>query len=234
MAHAQTTNAQTEPPVRAPAPWELTGCGYIAALRFADDFLDSECFLEDAAARKRRGRIAYMMLVDYTDSPVGPYQELLFIPGRIACKDGARRWTISRIFVSTEASVLNGRENWGIPKELADFEVHYDTTGHGCDEFRVSIDGDTFARLSFRPWGFRLPVTTRLLPTAASMLVQRWNGREFLFSPSASGRVGPARMVECAIDPAVFPDLTRGSVLACLQVPDFRMSFPVARVAVDG
>ena len=75
-----------------------------------------------------------------------------------------------------------------------------------------------------------MPVTTRVLPEAVCTLVQTWQKQEFEFSPVASGRAGPAKMVECAIDAAMFPDLTRGTVLACLQVPDFRMSFPVARI----
>jgi len=229
MATAQTANS-TAKTARAPAPWTLSGCGYITAIRCDSDFLDEDCFLEPEQVPSRRGRIAYMMLVDYTDSPVGPYQELLFIPGRVATMSGAWRWTISRIFVSTEASVSNGRENWGIPKELADFDVHYDTTGRGCDEFQVARDGHTFARMSFRPWGFSMPVTTRILPASMCTLVQAWRGREFVFAPEASGRAGPAKMAECAIDPDVFPDLTRGTVLTCLQVPDFTMTFPVARI----
>jgi len=229
MAKAQLEDSNTHSP-RAPAPWTLTGCGYIAAIRCDPGYLDAGCFLESARARGRRGRIAYMMLVDYTDSPVGPYQELLFIPGRVSTTTGASHWTISRIFVSTEASVSNGRDNWGIPKELADFDIHYDTSGRGCDEFRVALDGHTFASMSFRPWGFSLPVTTRILPASMCTLVQSWRGREYVFTPEASGRAGPAKMAECAIDAEVFPDLTRGAVLTCLQVPDFTMTFPVARV----
>ncbi len=229
MANAQSANRSANV-ARAPAPWTLSGCGYIAAIRCDPDYLDNDCFLESARERGRRGRIAYMMLVDYTDSPVGPYQELLFIPGRVATTGGEWRWTISRIFVSTAASVSNGRDNWGIPKELADFDVHYDTTGRGCDEFRVALNGHTFASMSFRPWGFSLPISTRILPASMCTLVQSWRGREFVFTPEASGRAGPAKMAECAIDPDVFPDLTRGTVLTCLQVPDFTMTFPVARV----
>ena len=229
MAKAQLEDSNARSP-RAPAPWTLTGCGYIAAIRCDPDYLDACCFLESARARGRRGRIAYMMLVDYTDSPVGPYQELLFIPGRVSTTTGASHWTISRIFVSTEASVSNGRDNWGIPKELADFDIHYDTSGRGCDEFRVALDGHIFASMSFRPWGFSVPVTTRILPASMCTLVQSWGGREFVFSPEASGRAGPAKMAECSIDPEIFPDPTRGTIMTCMQVPDFKMTFPVARV----
>ncbi|RHZ16899.1 hypothetical protein DYB37_001068 [Aphanomyces astaci] len=83
----------------------------------------------------------FVMLIRYTDSPVGPYDELLLVPGAFTPPSSStpiavehhiqerylqahgllasRR--VTRIFVSSEASLRNGRRNWGIRKELADF-----------------------------------------------------------------------------------------------------------------
>jgi acetoacetate decarboxylase len=66
-------------------------------------------------------------------SGVGPYQELLFIPGLFHI-DGRYTFSISKIYVSTEASVRSGIENWAIPKELADFKI--DTQDDGSTLYR--------------------------------------------------------------------------------------------------
>jgi acetoacetate decarboxylase len=74
------------------------------------------------------------MLVDYEQSPVGPYQELLFIPGRF--QFGRRRYyMVTQIYVSTQVSVENGQENWGIPKQLAQF--HFETVDERVKQFTV-------------------------------------------------------------------------------------------------
>ena len=73
--------------------------------------------------------IGYMMLIRYSDSPAGPYDELLIgypmkEPSelRINKDEWFPPYRISSIWVSTERSLRNGRKNWGIRKELADFE----------------------------------------------------------------------------------------------------------------
>mmetsp|Transcript_5735 Transcript_5735/g.9565 ORF Transcript_5735/g.9565 Transcript_5735/m.9565 type:complete len:143 (+) Transcript_5735:478-906(+) len=60
-----------------------------------------------------------VMLVRYSDFPVGPYDELLLIPGAFEPKGTARKpfladRLVTRIYVSSIASVKQGRKNWGI------------------------------------------------------------------------------------------------------------------------
>ena len=47
---------------------------------------------------------------------------LLLIPGTMRFPDGRRYASFSRILVSTWDSVVNGRINWGIPKDRANFD----------------------------------------------------------------------------------------------------------------
>ncbi|KAL4783585.1 hypothetical protein BJX76DRAFT_250846 [Aspergillus varians] len=64
-----------------------------------------------------------VMILRYSDSPVGPYDELILIPGRaVNPNTGKKDMRISTIYVSTDASVWNGRRNWNIPKHRARFE----------------------------------------------------------------------------------------------------------------
>ena len=69
--------------------------------------------------------IGIIMIVRYSDSPVGPYDELLYSLPFKQPQHGLEVLAPRRlpvIYVSSEASLRNGRENWGIRKELADFK----------------------------------------------------------------------------------------------------------------
>ncbi len=63
------------------APWKLTGNGYILLYRFTKAFVAEHGFLADFQKEKFVSSWGAVMLVDYQSSPVGPYHELLFIPG---------------------------------------------------------------------------------------------------------------------------------------------------------
>lgn len=68
--------------------------------------------------------LGIVMMVRYSNSPVGPYDELLYsLPFKRPSLGlqllAPRRLPV--IYVSSEASLRNGRVNWGIRKELAEF-----------------------------------------------------------------------------------------------------------------
>ncbi|KAL4954128.1 hypothetical protein BDW69DRAFT_163788 [Aspergillus filifer] len=64
-----------------------------------------------------------VMIVRYEETDVGPYDELIFIPGRATNPNNNKRdMRITTIYVSTDASVWNGRRNWNIPKHRAIFD----------------------------------------------------------------------------------------------------------------
>lgn len=89
----------------APSPWELAASGYILVLHLPKLSLDTQSFTAEALRPFRIGRYAYAMFVDYSSSPVGPYRELLFIPGAFTGV-GQDHWSITKIYVSSAASVL--------------------------------------------------------------------------------------------------------------------------------
>ncbi|KAF8586944.1 hypothetical protein K439DRAFT_1408197 [Ramaria rubella] len=117
-------------PVAAPAPWFNKGEAYIF-------FLPTPATLPNGAygpteagspfasteAGTFRGGLgnACVQVVRYFESPVGPYDELLYIPGKFDIPTGKAHLRVTRIYVSTEASIYNGRKNWNIPKYLARF-----------------------------------------------------------------------------------------------------------------
>lgn len=210
--------------IDAPAPWTLRGRGYILAIRMPQAVLDDCPHTPVALRASRRGALSLAMLVDYAESPAGPYQELLFIPGTFDFQ-GQRHPSISRIFVSTMASVVNGRRNWGIPKDCCDFRVDWQPGGIDTAEL-TGEDGRRIARLVLAARGPRLPMPGHWLPAGLRTLSQLWEGRQFTLAPSARGRMRWARVLDWEFDAAQFPDLARGRCVAAIQIPDFEMIFP--------
>jgi hypothetical protein len=218
---------------RQPPPWSLQGAGWIIALRLPAGSPARDAFLPADLAGQGRSPVSLLMYVDYATSGCGPYRELLFIPGAYPFEDGRRHFTISRILVSTWSSVVNGRANWGIPKDRADFDVQSNPGDPREQRIRVLADDGRemcSLRLAASPFAPRLPVPGSLVPERFRTLAQRFDGKTFYYAPASGGWLRPGRLLEWQFDPGLFPDLREASVVAACQVPSFRMAFPFARV----
>lgn len=212
--------------VKAPAPWQLTGDGYIVTFWLPEHMDTAQTFTPDTLKGRHSGRLATIMYVNYHTSDVGPYQELLFIPGQFSFK-GKKRWSITKIYVNTWESVVNGNINWGIPKEQADFHVE---ELNGVHTVQLSQDGHLFAELKFKEMGFKMPVNSRLTPEFMRTLGQHREGNTYLYTPSTKGHVKLGALLSSKFDPHYFPDLTQASVLGAVRVSDFEMVFPVSTI----
>jgi hypothetical protein len=211
--------------IKAPAPWSLTGSGYIFVYKFAQDFVRSQGFIPPFLEGRYRGGLGAVMLVDYQTSDVGGYRELLFIPGLF--EFGSKNYySITKIYVSTMASVVNGRSNWGIPKELADFDIQ--RLDEYSERIRVSANGVTFFDSTLIAEKLvRLPINTEWLPIKQT-LVQQGNDRLLLTTPSGRGVAQLATIVDLQVDKGCFPDIAYVNPLAAVKVTNFGMTFPVA------
>lgn len=210
-----------------PAPWNLTGRGFILLYRFPEDFIRNSCFLPEEWKILKWSGLGYVMLIDYKDSPVGPYKELLIIPGKARIGE-TRVHTISKIYVDSVSSMLDGRSNWGIPKELTDFKWVEKQRRH-----LIHVG-------SFTPWleirmevgGIPFPINTKLLPIH---LYQELNGQKYRVSPSGKGSGRFSLVKEVKVDPFYFPELNLLEPLVSIYVDPFRMTFPEAETeAGDG
>lgn len=98
--------------------------------------------------------VTLAMMVDYLESPVGPYREILASP---VLRAPSRRigvlpaMAVPFIAVDSEPSVHGGREHWHLPKVLADFDGDVtDTVTAVGDGWRI--------RTTARPFGPSLPI----------------------------------------------------------------------------
>ena len=205
-----------------PAPWTLKGKGYIFLYRFKKDFVEKCGNVPDFLKGKFAGGFGSVMLVDYESSDAGPYGELLFIPGKFRF-EGKKLNTISKIYVSTMESVVNGRANWGIPKIKADFS--FVQTGEDTETITVTADGKTAAEFTIRTGKLSFPVSTKLLPFP---LVQKHEGKYFFTNFFGKGKGHPAAVKDMKIDPALFPDVAACRPIAVIRVDPFEITFPRA------
>ena len=206
-----------------PAPWNLRGKGYIFLYKLKKDFVAQSgnvpSFLDGAFA----GGFGSVMLVDYEESNAGPYGELLFIPGKFRF-DGKKLDTISKIYVSTMESVVNGRENWGIPKEKADFS--FEKTD-GAEKVTVTVDGKLAAEFNLQSGKLSFPVSTKLLPFP---LVQQYEGKHYFTNFFGKGKGYFSKVIDMKIDPALFPDVSVCRPIAVIRVDPFNITFPEAKI----
>lgn len=177
----------------APAPWTLSGdFAYLfvhgsrpALAQFHEDSDPEKCPF--------RGGAGAVLLVRYSDSPVGPYDELIIIPGSYQYGNTSY-YRISQIYVSSMDSVVNGRRNWAVPKKLAKFQWNENYTS--VKIFLPNAD-QPFCTIRWRPRLYCFPASSALVPVSLRTLLQpslEENGspaRYFKIVPTCSGWFRP-------------------------------------------
>ncbi|KAH9818014.1 hypothetical protein DFH28DRAFT_1123950 [Melampsora americana] len=142
-----------------------------------------------------RGGTGTVQIIRYHSSPVGPYDELMIVPGNFNVPDelgGGCMSQITRIYVSSLQSVLNGRTHWNVPKNLAHFEFisvpsgsvtikvyalesyTFDSPKKGADVcFKPTFASVPFFSTTFRSFGpenLRVPIRTSYLPVCTTIV----------------------------------------------------------------
>ncbi len=207
-----------------PAPWTLEGYGYVFLYKFPKSMAGARHFTAPGASGNRFSGLGTVIIADYSKSAAGPYGELLVIPGRFPFGN-ERAHSIAKIYVSSEASVINGRRNWGIPKELADFR--FEPAGEGRRRVTVTKGPSVIFFTDIETFGPRFPVSNALFPMP---LAQKLDGNLFRTAFSGRGRARLARIREMSAAPAFFPDISSVRPLAAIGLDDFRIVFPEARI----
>ena len=203
-----------------PAPWHLIGKGYILLYKLQKSFIEIRGNVPEFLKGQFSGGFGCIMIVDYATSDAGPYCELLFIPGKFH-HNGKKLSTISKIYVSTMDSVVNGRRNWGIPKEQADFI--FDKIDKHRENIIIKKEGELIAEFSIRTGFLSFPVNTALLPFP---LVQKYENKYFYTTFKGKGKGKLASIEKIFINDKLFPDVSICKILAALKVDPFSIDFP--------
>lgn len=214
---------------KIPAPWSLKGYGYIVMFKAEPQWLLENGFIDADMLERYVPSIGTAMVVNYESSSAGPYGELLFIPGKFSFPSG-ERYSISKIYVSSRESVTNGQDNWGIPKELAEFDFTAQTASQEHIRITLPDGGDLIAdiHLSHKSWG--VPVTTALLPEKFRTVAQYWEDQLFYTAPSAKSKIKFAKLKQGEFNQGLFPDLNGVKILSVLKAEAMQMQFPLPQV----
>ncbi|KAF2006776.1 hypothetical protein P154DRAFT_422340 [Amniculicola lignicola CBS 123094] len=200
--HQEQEQQQTRPshPIRlAPAPWQTKSECYwlLMTLRSLPkgiyDPLEEEAIGLGTESEERKkevgefkGGLGIIMVVRYTSTPVGPYDEIIVLPGNFSIpktpsaplKLPKKALRITRIYVSQRTTCYNGRVNWNIPKHLARFSFSAPPTPAGSsppESMTVKVyppsskDGDgtgPFFACTLKPfrWIPAVSLSTKWLP----------------------------------------------------------------------
>lgn len=234
---------KTSPIPKVLAPWNLTGHGYIFLYKFPKKFVEQSGNVPDFLSGTFRGGFGAVMLVDYEKSDAGPYGEFLFIPGKFKFNK-KRLNNISKIYVSSIASVQNGRTNWAIPKELADFKftklddnteqititqpAQNKKTSSKKTSAAKTNSTDTIAEFTIKSSHLHFPVSTKLMPFP---LVQKQDDKLFFTNFFGKGLGKFAKINSIIINSSLFPDISLFKPLAVIKVDPFNITFPESTIS---
>lgn len=126
----------------APPPWKCKVTAYVLSFYHSASStlpldivydpleLHAESFSSETETGKYVGGLGFAQIVRYSESPVGTYDELAILPGCFSSvgSDGKKTKDsrITGIWVSQEATLMNGRRNWNIPKYAPRVQYMFD------------------------------------------------------------------------------------------------------------
>jgi hypothetical protein len=205
-----------------PAPWSLKGKGYIFLYRFPRSFEKNPAFISSVTSEPFGG-FGTVMLVDYSESNAGPYRELLFIPGEFSFLK-KKYYSITKIYVSTMESVDNGRKNWGIPKEHADFEII--TIDKKTERIIVKKDGTVFFDVTLKKRCIPFRVNTKYISHAIAQKLHSETVFITEFQGSGTAKFAALKSISC--DEKFFPKICAVKPLVVTAIDNFTIEFPEA------
>jgi hypothetical protein len=218
-------NTDTISVKKYPPPWVLTGSGYILLYKFPKYFALEKGFIPAFLRKSFAGGLGAVMIIDYAKSNAGPYGELLFIPGKFLFR-GKKLSCITKIYVSTRESIINGWENWAIPKEQADF-IFSVLENKRRGKVVVTKDTEPVIQVSLKNSRISFPIHTKLLPFP---LVQEKDGKLYYTNFSGKGWARFTRIEDMRINPELFPDVVAYRPLMIMRIDNFVVTFPPSEI----
>lgn len=192
------------------------GSGYIFAYYFDEEFIEKDCFLSKEQKKNFKGGFGAVIYANYTNSSAGPYQELLFIPGKFAI-DGDESYMVSKAYCSSATAME--QQVFG-KKELADFKI--EKVDDKTETIVVTRDGKPIFRIEIQSWGFNIPMTSDMVKFP---LVSVEDGKVVKWDYNGSGTASFAKIEAIGVRPAKFPDVALFSPLVGIHFEKFNIDY---------
>ncbi len=205
-------------------PWHLHGDAFILNYWLTPRFIEQH--QNFYIAPSPIGRVVQVILVRYHESPVGPYDELLILDHPLISK--RRLSCIPKIYVSSEASMLNGQHFWGIPKQLAQFEwlIHDDVVY--CN---ICFEQQTMSLcLQKYKHSQMFYINSHHLPARLLNIYQDWHELRYQFTPQFRGKLSKLKQASWENTQDIFPDFSQARYLHSFYVPEFSLTLPKAAI----
>ena len=198
-----------------------TGRAYISAYNFPKNFISHDAFIGGKLKGKYCGGFGALIYADYATSEIGPYKELIFIPGKFDV-DGECRYAATKIYVSTPAAINTAGDGYFGPKEVATFKEEQlsDTLMH----LSVHKGRNRVISVEIATWsGIHFPLSTNVV---SFPMLQMLRGEErLLWQYEGECTATMARIESVLVRPALFPDVAAFSPLASFYFESFSLNF---------
>lgn len=155
-----------------PAPWKLQGDAFL--LPTLQTKLIKQYTANPLPGGKHWGLAGGIILARYHDTPVGPYSELIFSSGLYRLGSHHIGFHIDQIYVDSQPSLLGGRLNWAVPKELAEFDWQIQDK---LVQVKVRLPGksEPFLTASFNQSNLHIPASLAVVPPPFKSILQARN-----------------------------------------------------------
>ena len=193
-----------------PAPWSLQGDAFL--LPSLNTHLIKQYDANPLPAGTHWGVAGGIILARYHNTSVGPYSELIFTSGlyRLGRHVG---FHIDQIYVDSQLSLLGGRSNWGVPKQLAEFD--WQTQGKST-QVKVSLPGKSqpFLTATFNQSKLHIPASSAVVPSPLKSILQACNQQKLDSAAAkclstkvkAAGSLHALSAIQVQTDNTVAPD----------------------------
>ena len=203
--------------------YEFKGNGYVLFYRFDEEFIRLETFLPESLKNNYCRGVGAVLYLNYTQSEIGPYKELLFIPGKF-CYRGKKNHFISKAYTSTEEAAKFGRDNWFIPKEKATFSK--ETMENNMENISTYIENEEIASFEIKKGKIRFKLGTSKYLSFSLMQLKGDEPIKLNYSGTVTANF--AKLTSIKIRPAFFPNIVKFTPLAVFKMKNFTLRLPKA------
>lgn len=217
---------------------KIAGRGAIVLYRFDAEKVEKNCFVPKPYAGLALGGLGAVLALDYFESPIGPFRELVLIPGKFkleACAEGRADESGSgecriatKVYVSDNNPKLLLVNTRGISQELA--KIY--TSPQSAEAWALNVaDSDSesaiqqdFCSLEVEPIGPVFPLSSSIVPL--NFLADHVSNR-FRATVSSKAIARLASLSHAQSDPIRFLDFDSYSPLACIYLDSFTAELPL-------